>query len=219
MPEHESDLARLCAELIRAWHEHYGQHRPARMNDAGFARYRERLAYFHTADFSDQHAQAEIAHEQSAGAFESDYSEKVPIELWKSITREYGAFDQSPFANLGSAARWLTEYLARDGDGPFDWKGHRVAFVAQSQEEVLRRSIKLYAEILGGEVDGLGGINVLISCSLERYRWTPRSREVTLLDPEIMGLRIVSRDERPDDIVDALRQGTMIINGVVGGPS
>src|SRR6266851_2117216 len=105
MPHGDPRLARACAELIRDWHERFGTaHRPSNMDEGQFARYRERVAYFHNADLSNLSSQEEIAAEQRSRVFERYYGVIVPPELWQHVTHVHEIIDHRPPEHLGQAA-------------------------------------------------------------------------------------------------------------------
>jgi hypothetical protein len=94
----------------------------------------------------------------------------------------------------------------------------RLTVEAETRARLLEHAGEFYADVIAEQHIGIGGLNVLVSCSAERYPWTPEGHRVTLLRPEVLGLRVVAKGERPDDIVDAIRDGQLVVEGVIGGP-
>jgi len=189
------------------------------MDEGQFARYRERVAYFHNADLSNLSSQEEIAAEQRSRVFERYYGVIVPPELWQHVTHVHEIIDHRPPEHLGQAASWIFENL-RSGEPKEQEDRTRRDVQAATPEELLERAYDFYADVAAEQTSAVGGINALLSCSLERYPWRDQpENHVTLLRPEALGLRIVATGERPDDIVDALRQGKLVVESVIGGPS
>lgn len=221
MPQRESRLARVCAELIRFWHEHYGiAQRPSNMDDDQFLRYRNRVEHFHRADLSDASSQEEIAREQQSRIFEWYYSAVVPAELWNKLAQKYEVVDHRPPQHLGEAAKWILDGLS--GAEPIEPRGElsRRIIQAETQARLFEQANEFYADVVAEQAPGVGGINVLLSCSLERHPWKggQEDHHATLLRPEAFGLRLVAKGERRDDLIDALRQGDLVVESVVGGP-
>jgi hypothetical protein len=213
-------LAAACAGLIRFWHEHYGlAERPTHMTQKEFDRYRQRLEYFRNADLSDRTAQEEIAREQQSGIFESHYAAAIPQELWDKIARLHEIVGALQPQSLGEAAKWIMEYMRALEDANLPEGELRRTVPAASKAALLYNANEFYADIIRQQAHGVGGMNVLLSCSLERYPWSQEEGgHVTLLKPETLGLRIVARGEREDDLIDALRDGELIVEQAIGGP-
>jgi len=222
MPQQHPRLTRAYAELIRLWHERYGIGRPpSHMNESQFVRYKERVDHFHLADLSNPHAQHEIAREQQSGGFEWAYVETIPAELWNDVTRMYEIFSHRPPEHLGAAAqRILDSRESVDVVKPPQEDRSRVTVEADSRERLLVQADEFYADVVAEQRRGIGGRNVLISCSLERYPWDGASQQhATLLRPEVLGLRVAVAGERPDDFIDAIRQGHLVVESTIGGPT
>ena len=222
MPQQHPKLTRACAELIRLWHERHGIERASsHMNEGQFFRYQERVDHFHRADLSDPAAQHDIAREQQSRAFEWAYVETVPTELWKDVTRTHDVFHHPPPEHLGAAAGWILDILrGLDVAEPSQDEKSRVIVEADSRVRLLDEAREFYADVVAEQEPGIGGLNVLISCSLERYPWDgANQRHATLLRPEVLGLRVVVAGERPDDFIDAIRQGHLVVETTIGGPT
>ena len=222
MPYDHPRLTRACAELIRQWHQRYGVFNPpSNMSEGQFLRYKERVDFFHQADLSDPQMQLEIGREQQAGVFEWFYTRAIPAELWSEVAREHEILDHPTPEHLGEAARWILKPL-RSVDMrqlPRDDKS-RLVVKAHNRWGLFEQARHFYADVVAEQRDGIGGLNVLISCSLERYRWDGASeQDATLLRPEVLGLRVVAIGERPDDLVDAIREGQLVIESTIGGPT
>jgi hypothetical protein len=221
MTKQDSRLARVCAELIRLWHEHYGTNqRPSNMDGEQFSRYSDRVEHFHKADLSDPGSQEGIAKEQQSGFFEWHYGAVVPVELWKHLAQKYKLVDQRPPKHLGEAANWILERLrSAEGEESRAEESHRMV-QAETQGKLFEQAKEFYADVVAEQTQNVGGINVLLSCSLERYPWQVLTgHRTTLLRPEALGLQLVANGERRDNLVDALRKGDLVMESVVGGPA
>jgi hypothetical protein len=217
MPQHNTSLIRACAETIRLWHEHYGlAQRPPFMRDEDDQRYRERVERFHRADLSDPHAQEAIANEQQSGSLEAHYGETIPRELWREVASRFEV-EHEPPRHLGEAARWILDGL-KSQRAP-EVSGPRLTVDAGTREQLLEHAAQFYKDVAAEQTPALGGINALLSCSLQRQAWNPALGRATLLHPHILGLRLVAARERPDDLIDAVRQGEVIVESVIGGPT
>ena len=214
-----NQIAAACAELIRRWHQQYGK-RPERMNQRDFDHYRRRMDYFRDLDLSLRTAQEEIAREQQSGIFEWHYGAVVPRELWDKVAREHEILSAKPPGNLGEAARWILEHL-RAQEGPDLPKTElRRTVSASSKVALLKTARDFYADVAAQQAQGLGGVDVLLSCSLERYPWSQEEgRHVTLLRPEALGITIVPVGGRADDLIDAIRAGKVVVEETIGGPT
>jgi hypothetical protein len=95
----------------------------------------------------------------------------------------------------------------------------RVIIDADTREGLVEQAGAFYADVVAEHRPGIGGLNVLISCSLERYPWEAGRRGATLVRPEVLGLRVKAPGERPDDVIDAIRQGELIVEATTGGPT
>lgn len=215
-------LTQACAELIRLWHLRYGVVRPpSHMNEARLLRYKERVDHFHQADLSDPHAQREVAREQQAGVFEWSYVQTIPADLWSAVTRTHEISNHHPPEHLGEAARWILDSLqSADLMEPSPEDKSRLIVEADTRARLLEQAGEFYADIVAEQRAGIGGLNVLLSCSLERYPWDAASdQRATLLRPEVLGLRVAVAGERSDDFIDAIRQGELIVEATTGGPT
>jgi len=212
MPHEDVDMARACAELIRAWHGRYGiTGTPPWMREDALAGYRDRVGQFREADLSVPKCQEEIAREQKAGAFEWSCSVRVPLELWQEVSHTRRVLDQPPPRYLGEAADWIRQRFEALS---------RPTIQATTREELLQEAETFYAEVAAEQTSAVGGVAALLSCSLERSRWRQGIEgRVTLLSAEALGLKVVKKGERPEDLIDALRQGELVVEGVIGGPS
>ena len=221
MPQQHPRLPEACAELIRRWHERYGvRHLPSNMREDQLVQYQERVEYFHHVDLSDPRAQQEIAHEQQGRVFERFYAATIPADLWREVTGDYELFAHRPPEHLGEAARWILEPPPSvDMPEQRDDKS-RLAVEASTRSRLLEQAADFYADVVAEQRTGIGGLNVLLSCSLERYPWDGASQQrSTLLRPEVLGLRVAVGGERPDDFVDAIRQGDLVVESTIGGPT
>jgi hypothetical protein len=180
------------------------------------------MARFLKVDLSDVGWQEKLSREQASGMLEWAYAQQVPSELWTKVARSHDLIDQAPPRNLGEAAHWIQESLRlrKTEDKPDE--DARTSVRAHTREELLTRAREFYKDVVGEQTNAggnLGGMNALLSCSLERYPWTADSEgQATLVRLETLGLRIIGRNERSDDIVDAIRLGDMVVENAVGGP-
>lgn len=219
MTQQDSRLVRACAELIRLWHEHHGvAHRPSNMDEGQFRRYMDRVEHFHRVDLANPGAQEEIAREQRSGIFEWYYGTVVPAELWKNIAGKYEVVDHGPPQHLGETANWIIEKLRSTEPLGLQKELSRRIVQAETPARLFEKAREFYADIVAAQTPGVGGVNVLLSCSLERYPWSQEDKRATLLRPEALGLRLVGKGERRDDLIDALRQGELVVERVIGGP-
>lgn len=216
MRQHNTSLIRACAETIRLWHEQYGlARRPPFMRDENVQRYRERIERFHRADLSDPHAQEAIANEQQSGSFEVHYGETIPRELWREVASRFEV-DHEPPRHLGEAARRILDGL--ESQRAPEVSEPRLTVDAGTRERLLEHAAEFYKDVAAEQTPALGGVNALISCSLQRQAWDPNLGRATLLHPHVLGLRLVAARERPDDLIDAVRLGDVIVESVIGGP-
>jgi hypothetical protein len=222
MENAEIRLASACAELIRFWHEHYGPNDYAvNMDEAQFRRYRDCVEYFRKADLSDRRFQQEIAEKQRSGIFDWFYSTAIPAALWEEVSRRFGIAEYPSPQNLGQAARWILERLASSESPSSAVEDGRQSFSAKTKADFLMNARAFYADVAAEGNTEVGGIHVLLSCSLERYSWQPQEHEAsmaTLLSAQTLGLRLIKRDEREDDFIDAIRQGAFVVE-MIGCPS
>ena len=184
------------------------------MDEKRFNEYRELVERFRHADLSDPASLKVIAAEQQANALEWAYGKEIPTRLWTLVTEQYQLVDQPAPKHLGEAANWILDRLRKDEER----RSGRQSIYADSQERLLSLAKEFYADVVAQETAGVGGFNALVSCSLERYPWDgPKGGYVTLLNPDVLGLRVVAAGERPDDLIDALRRGELVADRVVGG--
>lgn len=219
MPHPDLQLTQACAELIRLWHVRYGTlRRPSNMDDSAFLRYQERVAHFRDADLSRHHEQQAIAREQQSGVFEWHYASSIPTTLWSEAARRFEISDHHPPENLGEAARWILDLLklAETTDSRPD-NSLRVAVQAETCAQLLEQAREFYSDLFVEQTPALGGVNVLLSCSLERFPSAPNGHNGSLLRPEVLGLRVVIDGERPDDLIDAIRRDELVVEDVIGG--
>jgi hypothetical protein len=219
MSQRDSKLARACADLIRLWHAGYRNVEfPATLDDPELQRYRDRVMYFREADLSDPFMQEEIAREQRSGSFEKYYAAEVPPEWWQFVTRIHEIGDYPSPRYLGEAATWIIEHVHAAYSVPKVDERLRQPVQAQTRESLFAHAQDFYVDVIAAQTSGLGGVNVLISCSLERYAWSEMSLRTTLLRPAVLGLRIISNGEREDDFIDAVRDQTLVVESTIGAP-
>jgi hypothetical protein len=216
-------LAIACAELILAWHQRHVFAEESK-ESGEIEAYRNRIQQLLELDLNEPDSQAALAREQQAGSLERYYGVETPSQLWVAVCSKHGVFDHAPPRNLGEAARWILdiiEHQRRDERPAADDRNERLSVHTGSREELLMRARSFYADVLEEEEAGrgLGGMNALVSCSLERYPLSGDSKgEVRLLGPGVLGMRVIASGERADDLVDAVRRGEIIVDDVIGGP-
>jgi len=221
-------VGQACAELIRAWHQQYGvQMRPTYMSDAEHDRYLAAVASVEKMDFSDPAAQRELAYLQISGPFEWFFGESIPDDLLQHVAREHHLVDVPLPRTLGEVGRLLRR-IVEGREQPVEAEPAepedpaRRPVHSQTRDQLRDAATDYYREILKedfDEVAKVGGINALLSMSLERNAWKghPES-DATLLSPEILGLRVLPAGTRPDDLIDAIRAGEVVVHDVIGGP-
>jgi len=220
--------AQACAELIRAWHQRFGVHmRPTHMSAADHDVYLAAVASAEKMDLSDPAAQRELAYLQVSGPFEWFFGETLPEDLVRSVAREFD-LAEIPFPlTVGEAGRWLRR-VAEGREGPPqpeqtepDDPARRHVH-SQTREELRTAADDFYREILKEDFDEvvkIGGVNALLSMSLERNTWKGRPEsDATLLSPEILGLRVLPAGTRADDLIDAIRAGDVVVENMIGEP-
>ena len=220
--------AQACAELIRAWHQLYGvRMHPTHMSDADHDHYLAAVASTEAMDLSDPGAQREIAYLQVSGPFEWFFGEPIPEDLVRRVAAEYELVDIAFPPTIGEAGRWLRR-VAEGREGPPEPEKAEAADPArrpvhsQTRDELRAAADGFYREILKedfDEVAKVGGVNALLSMSLERNTWKGRPEsDATLLSPQIMGLRVLPPGARPDALIDAIRAGEVVVKDMVGEP-
>lgn len=218
--------AQACAELIRAWHEQYGvRMRPANVSDANHERYLAAVASIQKMDLSDLARQREVAELQVFGAFERFFGEMIPDDLWRRVADEYELVDVAIPRMLGEAGRWLlriVELRQQPREKPDAEDPARRPVHTRTRDELRAAADGFYREILKedfNEVAKVGGVNALLSMSLERNTWKERPEsDATLLSPEILGLRVLPAGARSDDLIDAIRAGDVVVQDMIGEP-
>ena len=97
----------------------------------------------------------------------------------------------------------------------------RVRF--SSREPLQAEADAFYADLKVEEDRGIGGANVMLVCALERtanrVEGTEFVEEVVLRRPEALGLRRVGHGQPSDSILNHVREGTLVLEQVVGGPT
>lgn len=97
----------------------------------------------------------------------------------------------------------------------------RVRF--STSEHLRAAADAFYADLKREEDRGIGGANVLLSCALERtaicVEGTTLAEEVVLRRPEALGFRTVGPEQPPGAILNQLRNGTLVLELAIGGPS
>ena len=221
--------AEACARVIVTWHHEFGLNMaPSRMVYDGEPRvdnlneYRQAVSTFLNSDLGTIEAQAEVAKTQVCGTFEWFYHEIIPAPLWARFAE--GLQVQQP-THLFEAARHiqqLHERIAAIQPPPEEsthhpeesTRGTAVRFSSRSELQLLAR--RHYANYIREEHVGIGGVNFLLSSSMERT--TDRagdSGEITLLTPEYLGFQ-VDPTSQSDDLLSRLRAGEIRIESLEG---
>jgi hypothetical protein len=212
LPIPDRRLTRVCAEVIRHWHEGHGPDHPSPdLSGEQVARGRALLQHFRKADLADERVQEEIAREQLSGAFEWSSRASVPPELWDKVVQYFELPMHPGPRNLHEAAIWILE-PPKQAETHREVEDDRRTVRARNPEELLIAAQEYYADIAQATNEELGGVNVLLSSSLERRRRGGRYEEpdqVTLLSAATLGFRFVEMGEREDDFIDALREGVL----------
>lgn len=221
-------VAQACAELIRAWHQLYGvRMHPTHMSDADREHYLAAVASTEAMDLADPAAQAEMAYLQVSGPFEWFFGEQIPDDLLRRVAREFELDDVAFPPTVGEAGRWLRRIVEGRVGPPEPEKPEpddpaRRPVHSETRDELRAAANGYYREMLKedfDEVARVGGVNALLSMSLERNTWRGRPEsDATLLSPEILGLRVLPPGSRPDDLIDAIRAGDVVVENVVGEP-
>jgi hypothetical protein len=113
------------------------------------------------------------------------------------------------------------ESSASSGRYPSHEFQKRVRF--STPEHLRAEADAFYADLKREEGTGIGGANVLLSCALERTAirvdGTTFVEEVVLRRPEALGFRKVGPEQPPGAILNQLRNGTLVLEQAIGGPS
>jgi hypothetical protein len=235
MADRRSRSAQAWAEVIRSWHERYGvARRPEWMNDETFAGYRATIEHFRDLDLSAVAAQTEIARAQQSGNLEWSYGGAIPRELWSDAIERFDLPIEAPPRHLGELAGRILDalrdlerssvepHMEETSSSP-DIDGDRLRFSATTRGELEAKASAFYEAVVAEQhaSEGVvGGLNLLISCSLERYPWHGEANTpVVLIAPELLGLRITAKGSRPDDLIDAVRDGDVDVVFATGGPT
>jgi hypothetical protein len=207
-------LTYAYALIILRWHQEYGVDRAWKDKQEWMTRYLDVVADFTKSDLHNLNSQRELARVQISGELERFYGASVPSDLWDRIMGKLDLSEECP-ARLGDIARLIEKYQSVEGESSSE--GKRFVLSAQSREQILSSSREFYADLIKEEDKGIGGLNILLSTSLERTR-IASGKNIVLLSPEILGLRYVNKGERPDDILDKVRQGELVIRSAIGEP-
>lgn len=194
--------AEWCARVIVAWHVTKGiEEAPHRLPPEMVEEYREIVSRVSQLDLRSPEAQLKVAHLQRSGIFEWAYPVPIPEEYLAAL--QLAAWPS--LRVLGEAARFAIEELRTRKE-----QGRRQTV---NQDEMFAKAEVFYAEYRKEEHLGIGGMGLLLSCSLER---THDSVEFDLLSPEILGLQKVEPGSRPNDFLDCLRKGQLQVKEITG---
>ena len=189
------------------WHYTIGRFRvESEKNSDNRDRYLGTLKMFHEADLHDPHILRELAQTQLSGSFERFYGEIIPREMLSAAMRERHADSLA----LNEAARIILRELeaSRQPDGERETDGRR-RFPIESEEQVMRDARAFYGNLGVTEDNDLGGVGLLVACSLERMKWKGESGEVELLTPQTLGFVVIPPRRRSHDVTDYVRDGML----------
>jgi hypothetical protein len=97
----------------------------------------------------------------------------------------------------------------------------RVSF--SSSEELKAEADAYYADLKTEEADGIGGANVLLVWAIEhatiRVDGWSYVQQAVLMRPEGMGFRRIAPGEQPDELLEHVRTGRLLLESVLGGPT
>lgn len=221
--------AGACARVIVTWHREFGLNlAPSRMVYDGEPRvdslndYRQAVSTFLNSDLASIEVQAEVAKTQICGTFEWFYHEIIPASLLARFAE--GLQIQQP-THLFEVARHIQQLHERIAESlaPHDesthpsedsGRGTPVHFSSRSELQLLAR--RHYANYIREEHVGIGGVNFLLSSSLERTAdRAGDSGEITLLTPEYLGFHVDPISES-DDLLSRLKAGEIRIESLEG---
>lgn len=201
-------LAVEYARVIVRWHQEIGADlAPQRMSIERQHEYQERVSGFANSGLDNPHVLHELARLQLSGIFEYFYGEIVPVRLFSGFLRERHAEPLS----LSAAAREILSLLEPESERREEpAQGGRKVVRFETQQQLVHAAHEFYRPFSAEAQDGLGGVELLLSCSLER---SGHDRgEVTLLAPDVLGFEIVTHNSRENDLLDHLRSGTLRID-------
>ena len=186
MPEHRAEL---YARALFDWHSRFGTELAARrLTPESLASYQHVLDVLAKSDMSDPSVARDIARQQLSGSFEWSYGEMMPPCFLHDFPDE-----AMPLFEVARLIMREVEHVQEMSDryGPLSARA-RVA----------------YAEYDTPAQGGVGGVELLLSCSIEL---DSGENNVRLLTPEQLGFRVVPRDDEGGDLVNRLRAGQLHI--------
>lgn len=199
----------LYARLLVKWHTTFG------VEERFDSEYRHLVSSMADRDLSQPEAQYEVARLQVSGAWEWAYQRPVPEDMWRHLC---GALEVSPARpqSLGEAGGRLRQLLVsgeshREQPG----SGERLSVSFSSREDLLQRARAFFQSHTHEEEHGIGGAAFLLSCSIERATLPESGGSITLISSEVLDVRMASRG-RPNDFLDAMRSGTLVVKEVKG---
>jgi len=210
-----SQIAQACAGVILDWHQMYGlQFAAGRMDAETRTRYTTTLEDLQKLDLNEPESLLKIAETQRSGMFEWFYSEQIPEQLWAKYP-DVKKVDRVAFRKLHEAAAYIISWRKQYGQhSPTQENSVRDRErLTVSRAELLERASEFYAAYRTEEPQGIGGMCLLLSCSLER---SSAASSVTLLSPVILGLKRINPGSRPEDLLDRIRNGELKIEEVTG---
>jgi hypothetical protein len=200
--------AELYARVLMDWHAKFGA------NERGDAEYRQLVRSMSHRDFGQHEAQHELARLQVSGAWEWAYARPIPEDLWEHWCAVLEVSPQRP-KSLGEAGRRLKELLASGEHRGEAANGERLEVSYSSREDLLQKARDFYQSHTREENHGIGGAAFLLSCSLERAGLPEGGGSITIISPEILGVREAPRG-RQHDFLDAIRSGKLVVVEVKG---
>jgi hypothetical protein len=218
--DHRRLAAYACARVILEWHLKTGiALAPTRIDGEAQASYVEAVRRYAEMELYEAETQRQLAQEQVAGIFEWMYSEPCPQDLWYRITAELQVELDCP-ETMGATGQLLRDLVKHIGEEP-EPQLRRTVHV-RDRAQLLEHAEEFYQDLAAEERLGIGGKNAMLSCSLEGTSFSAlehrEAEDVTLLRPEVLGMSFVAPGDRPDGLIDSIRNGRLVIQETTGEP-